>query len=69
MILSHMAQALSCFNMSPYRAIRINLKAKSTTCEQIHIPKSILYPNFQISGKEICIRRETISAKVARLDK
>ena len=43
-------------------------RSTSTIFEQIKIPK-IIYLNFQISGKYVLIRRETIFPKVVRLEK
>ena len=66
MILSH--RAPSSLNMSSYRAIWTHFRSNSIIFEQIEIPKFI-YLNFQISEKQVLIRREGIFPKVVRLEK
>ena len=66
MMMSH--RAPSCLNMSPYRAIWDHFRAHFMIFEQTKI-LTFIYLNFQISGKLVLIRRETIFPKVVRLEK
>ena len=66
MILSHIP--LTSLSMSSYRAIWTHFRSNFMILEQIKLPKFI-YLNFQISGKLVLIRRETIFPKVVRLEK